>query len=83
MLVMPVNSLQCLKFVEALTRTFCLDSSMSFLQLFCLNYFAYLCQYVVAMVTVCRWICENSVHYGLKQGQITLNIDRKYVLKLL
>ena len=37
----------------------------------------------VAMVTVQQYIQENYVYYGLKQGQITQNIDNKYVLKLI
>ena len=35
------------------------------------------------MVTVKRYISENYEYYGLKQGQITQNIDNKYVLKLI
>ena len=35
------------------------------------------------MVTASRYIYENYVYYELKQGQITQNIDNKYVLKLI
>ena len=37
----------------------------------------------VAMVTVYRYIYENYVYYGLKQGQVTQNIDNNHVLKLI
>ena len=35
------------------------------------------------MVTVYRYIYENYVYYGLKQGQVTHNIDNNHVLKLI
>ena len=35
------------------------------------------------MVTIKRQIWENDVYCGLKQGQITPNIENKYVLKLI
>ena len=45
------NSMYFLKIVKALASTYCLDRSISSLQLICRNCFVYLCDNVVAMVT--------------------------------
>ena len=64
-----------LKTVYALARTYCYDRSIPSLHAICRNYLVYFYDDAVAMVIVKRYIMENCVNYGLKQGQITLNIE--------
>ena len=54
MLVVPKKLEVFSKIVEALVRTYCLDGSISSLQLICWYIFIYFCVYVVAMVTIRR-----------------------------
>ena len=70
-----------LTIAEAFARTYCLDTNISSLQFICQNYFVYFCGCVVAMVTVWRYILDNKVYNGFKQGQITPNIEHLTLLK--